>query len=278
MLSKKKQMRLLAVMLIPAVAFILSAFAPEVWAQDEELEAKFIFETNFTDGDTGIQFFTDGEPWKEIKIWDPDGKLILDVKAKGNLKGFGLTELFGESNEPTWRELDPDYTLEDIVELFPEDEYTFVAKLVEGGTLEGEATLSHDLPCAPTNLEPEEASTVANGSTVTISWDSVTKKLDIENEICSADAADTIDIAAYQVIVENITSDKEFSIFVDASETEVTVPEQFLTDDSDYKYEVLAIADLDGEGEYGNQTIAETWFCSGAVASGPNPIACPDPD
>jgi hypothetical protein len=255
-------------MLIPTVAFILSAFAPEVWAQDEELEAKFIFETNFTDGDTGIQWFTDGEPWDEVKVWDPDGKLILDIKAKGNLKGFGLTEGFGESNEPNWREEDAAYTLREIVELFPADEYTFVAKLVEGGTLEGTAELSDVLPCAPVITAPAEGAELANGSTVTIQWNPVTDELDIDLDTvtdtdCSGGPISEGTVGAYQVIVENLATEKEFSIFLDAlpANNKVTLPSEFVADDTVFKFEVFAIQVI-GE-ELRNQTITESYFCIG---------------
>jgi len=39
--------------------------------------AKIFFEINATDGDSGIQMFLDGEGWDKMKVWDPDGKLVL---------------------------------------------------------------------------------------------------------------------------------------------------------------------------------------------------------
>src|SRR5918995_4265609 len=35
-----------------------------------------IVETNATDGDAGLQFFLDGEPWRSMKIFRPGGKKI----------------------------------------------------------------------------------------------------------------------------------------------------------------------------------------------------------
>jgi hypothetical protein len=70
MLPKGKQTRLLAVLLVPVVALILGAAAPEVWAggyflkeceNDLELEeSEVFFEFNFTDCDLGIQVLLDG--------------------------------------------------------------------------------------------------------------------------------------------------------------------------------------------------------------------------
>jgi hypothetical protein len=150
--------------------------------------------------------------------------------------------------------------LSEILSLFPAGGYKFIAKSVEGEWLKGEATLSHELPCAPTNLLPSGPS-VANGDTVTISWDPVTNMLGIESEDC--DGGD-ITVETYQVVVENLETETDFSIFLEAEDddNQVTLPEEFVTPDSVYKYEVLAIA------ENGNQTIAESFFCKGTPSGG----------
>ncbi len=255
----RKHMRMLPVFLVAVVALVLVTAAPEVLAQPPlELEAKIIFETNFTDRDTGIQVFTDGEPWKWIEIYDPDENLMLKIEANGDLQNFGLTELFSESNEPNW----DDMPLADILALFPEGEYVFKGESVEGEEMEGEATLSHHLPCAPELLAPAEASFVPmpNGADVIISWNHVTNSLGIANQRC---IGRPITVETYQVVVENLTSEKDFSIFLEAQPgvNTVTLPTQFVTPNSIYKYEVLAIA-LEDE-ENGNQTIAESFFCTG---------------
>jgi len=252
MLSKKRPMLLFVFLLFPSIALIIAAAAPGVLAQDEEWEAKLIFETNFTDKDTGIQVFTDGDPWRKVRIFDPDGKLMFDIKGKGILQNFGLTELFSESNEPNWIEDEP---LQDIVDRFPEGEYVFEARTEEGEWLEGEATLSHELPCAPdeNTLDPSEE-TVSAAEPIVIDWDPVVNMLDNAAQTCTGGP---IAIVKYQVIVENLDNENEFSIFLESSDTQVTIPSEFVKDDTTYKWEVLAIADN------GNQTIAETWFCTG---------------
>jgi hypothetical protein len=40
-----------------------------------------------------------------MTISDPNGDRILAVNAKGRLDGWGLTELFSESNEPPFSEV-----------------------------------------------------------------------------------------------------------------------------------------------------------------------------
>lgn len=253
-------MLMLSVLLVAVVALVLGAAVPGVWAQDGDDdedgpialdEAKIIIETNFTDGDAGIQVFLDGEAWNKIQIKDPNGKKIFDVKGKGNLKNFGLTELFLESEEPNFE----DMTLQEILDLFPEGDYEFNGKSVEKDKLEGTATLSHDIPCAPEDLSPAEV-TVDSSIDVVISWEPVATTLNSDGDDCT-EVAITVD--TYQVIVEDLDTENEFSIRLPAEDmgNQVTLPEEFVVDGTTYKYEVLAIA------ENGNQTIQEAWFCAG---------------
>jgi hypothetical protein len=237
-------------LLVALVALIIVTAIPEAWAQGE-LEAKLIIETNFTDRDSGIQVFTDGDPWKKIEIKNPRGKKILDVLAQGNLKKFGLTELFLESNEPNYDEM----SLIEILSLFPEGEYKFRGLSVEGEKLEGTAELSHEIPCAPDNLSPFNGAIVNSALDVIISWNPVVNMLDNDAETCTGGP---ITVETYQVIVENLETEKVFSIFLEAEPAgnQVTLPDEFITSNSIYKYEVLAIA------ENGNQTIGETFFCT----------------
>jgi len=269
-----KPIRLLTALLIPMVALMLGVAVPGVWAKDDDhgpitLEvAKIIIETNFTDGDAGIQVSLDGEAWKWISIKDPKGKNVLRVEGKGRLKKFGLTELFLESEEPNFFHPEDGMPLSEILALFPEGLYKFKGKSVEGGKLSGTAELSHDIPCGPDNLSPSEE-TLANGSPIVISWDAVTTMLNDTGDDCSADP---IIVEKYQIIVQNVTPDgdssgNEYSVFLPALPAGNTamVPDEFIEDDSTYKYEVLAIA------ENGNQTISETYFCTGVGGAFCNP-------
>jgi hypothetical protein len=252
--EKMKSMRLLAVVRVPVFALmIVGVTAPEILAQGP-LDVSFIFETNFTDKDTGIQLSTDGDPWREVTIYYPNGDELVSIVTSGDLENFGLTELFSESNEPNW---DEELSLRRIIALFPAGDYVFEGVSVEGENLEGVATLSHELPCAPENLSPEEGEIVPSADPVTITWDEVENKLNNNAERCSTAAGDDIEIEGYQLIAENLTTEKEFSIFLDDETTAVTLPAQFVSANQVIKYEVLAIA------ENGNQTIAEVpFFCT----------------
>jgi len=112
------------------------------------------------------------------------------------------------------------------------------------GRLAGTAELAHEIPAGPEIVEPgpggrDCAHNVAIPAV--ISWRAVTETIDGE----------PIEIDGYEVIVEN---GEVFDIHLPATATRVTVPVEFLAPDTDYIYEVLAIADN------GNQTITEGCF------------------
>ena len=81
-----------------------------------------------------------------------------------------------------------------------------------------------------------------------IEWDPV------ENDIWGEPG---IEIEGYQVIVESEDEegpDRKFTVTVPADTTMVTLPEEFLVEGTEFKFEILAIE------ESGNQTITESCF------------------
>ena len=87
-------------------AIILTAAATEARVKKNGISfdiAKIFFEFNSSAselGDLGVHVFLDGEDWKELKIVNPNGRKIFEVKGKGPYKDLGLTELFFEGAEP----------------------------------------------------------------------------------------------------------------------------------------------------------------------------------
>lgn len=73
----------------------------------------------------------------------------MQVKIFGKLRKQGLTELFFESAEPKFDELNP----MDFFERFPQGEYEIEGKTLDGEEIEGEVELSHVLPAAPAEIE-----------------------------------------------------------------------------------------------------------------------------
>ena len=108
-------------------------------------EAHIFFELNDTDGDLGIHSLIDGDAWKKLEIRDPEEHKILKIDVKGALRQQGLTEIFFESAEPTFDELDP----ADFFARFPEGEYEVKGKTLDGEELESEVEVVHTMPAPP---------------------------------------------------------------------------------------------------------------------------------
>ncbi|MGH2827579.1 MAG: hypothetical protein ACRDKF_11470 [Actinomycetota bacterium] len=197
--------------------------------------ATMIVEVNATDGDAGLQVFLDHGPWSAVRIFKPDGTKMLDIKTKGDLKDYGLTELFSESSEPPFTE----FPLAKFKKLWPEGEYRFEGTTIEGDELASTATLSHDIPKGPTIIRPQEDSKVSGK--VKVRWEPVSEPPGIE-------------IVSYQVIVEREDPLRVFRVDLPPDATAVKVPAAFIETGVEYKAEVVAIE------AGGNQTLSEVAF------------------
>jgi hypothetical protein len=134
------------------IALMIGMATQDLWASeygdDEEIpfdEAHLFYELNNTDGDLGIHAKIDGEGWKRLKIEDLKERKMLDIKVRGRLRKQGLTEIFFESAEPTFDELDP----KDFFDRFPEGTYEIEGITLEGQELEREVELTHVMPAPP---------------------------------------------------------------------------------------------------------------------------------
>jgi hypothetical protein len=199
-------------------------------------EATMIVEINATDGDAGLQLFLDGEPWRRMTITAPTDRRILAVNTKTRLRGYGLTELFSESSEPSFKE----FPLKKFKRLFPEGRYAFRGVTIDGDPLVARARLSHDLPDGPEIVAPANGSTVPPGAVVA-DWNPVPEPAGIN-------------VVAYRAIVEREGPLRAFSVDLPASVTSVTVPAEFIESGTDYKLEVQAIE------AGGNITLTEVEF------------------
>jgi hypothetical protein len=216
-------------------------------------DATMIIETNSTDEDIGIQIFLDGEGWNEMTVETPDGETLVLIRGEGSVGELGLTEFFFESVEPEFSEL----PVEEFLALFPEGDYEFIGRSLEGDELVGTATFTHVIPDGPVLLTPEEDAVVAPDGVV-VSWELVPDPPGSQ-------------IVEYQVIVEGGEPPREFSVHVPASVTSVSVPDEFIDAATEYDFEVLAIE------AGGNQTISESSFATdggaaGGRAAGPIPF------
>ena len=226
----------LALFLLPAAAL--------PGGQEIELDEVEVFiEFNSTDGDFGIQFFWDGEPWDRMKVEDPEGDVVLKVKIDESLREQGLTEGFFESAEPSKKVL----SMDEFLERFPEGTYEFEGRTLENDELEGEAAFTHVLPAPPANLYPGDGDVVDARARLILSFDAVTRDLN----------GNPLEPELYEVVLETengILRVLSMTLEGDTLRPEVTVPPQFLDPGTEYKLEVIV------QEESGNRTISETEF------------------
>lgn len=146
-----KQTDLLLFFLVIMAAFVAGFGVRDSRASghntEEFADTAVFFEFNSTDLDLGIQIFFDAPGWEKVDVAGPGGTKF-SVKNGGSLKAIGSTEVFTESAEPPLDEADLAASIAAFQAVFPEGEYTFEGKTVDGLKLEGSAMLTHDLPAA----------------------------------------------------------------------------------------------------------------------------------
>jgi len=198
-------------------------------------DSTLIVEVNATDGDAGLQVFLDGEPWRAMKITGPNGRTILAVNTVGRLKGYGLTELFSESSEPSF----DTFPLERFKALFPAGRYTFSGETIQGAKVTGTTRLSHAIPAGPEIARPADGANVDRRGVVAM-WRAVPEA--------------GIDVVGYRAIVTREDPLRVLSVELPARARMVSIPSEFLEPRTEYKLEVQAIE------KSGNQTLTEITF------------------
>ena len=197
-----------------------------------EFEAHDLYiETNGTDGDAGLQLFADAEDWKSFTLTDPQGKPMVDVKAKGRARRFGLSELFVEASEPPFTE----FPFRKFKKRFPEGRYRFRGTMADGRKLVGSDRLSHLVPDGPQVTFPTKGAEVDRNS-AKVTWEPVTRPAGVR-------------IVTYQVIIEQ--GGRELSMYLPWTVTSATIAPEFLEPGAKAGGEVLA------RERSGNQTITE---------------------
>jgi hypothetical protein len=206
-------------------------------------DARLKFEINATDRDGGVQVFIDAESWKQMSIFDRDGRRLFRSTTSGRMGLQGGTELFLESAEPPFSEL----PVAKLLQRFPEGRYTFRGEGLGGERYVGSARLTHDLPDGPTLVSPLEGHPPQNPDDTTVVWKPVPPPKGSR-------------IVGYQVLVvqpqtrlralPKVTLD----VMMPPSATSLRVPPGFLRRGTEYEWEVLAIE------AGGNQTLSSSTF------------------
>jgi hypothetical protein len=248
-------------MILPvAMAALLLVWAAPIWAGDDDdgevipLDvADIYFELNDTDGDLGIHALIDGEPWKILEIEGPRGRKNLQIRLRSSLRRQGLTELFFESAEPSFDELDP----EQFFRRFPEGEYEVEGVSIEGDELVGTSIVTHLIPAPVGNLAVNgmavsEDCDMDPGPSVSepiiVSWEEVTLShpdLGRTNE--------PIEVVRYEAVVEQEETEVKVTILLPSDATSVEMPAGLLSP-GEVKVEVLV------REASGNQTALESCF------------------
>lgn len=261
--EKHKRFNFLSSVFIMFFALVVALPISNAWsAADEFSEAEIFFELNDTDGDLGIHSSIDGEPYDLLQVFDPDDNIMLNMRAKNSLSDQGQTQFFFESAEPPFSELDPS----DFFNRFPDGDYIIKAKKIDGGQLRSITEITHILPAPVSGImvdgvadsvltkgHCDDEDTAYNpieieGGEVTISWDPVTMSHpDSSGAGAGQQPPVPVIIHNYEVIVETTIDlaggeefDTIFNVILPPDVTSIVIPEGFISQSDEFKYEILA--------------------------------------
>lgn len=284
-------MKLKKLPIVAVTSALLAASTLGVASDHDELEldeAYLYFELNDTDGDLGIHGKADGDAWKRMKIEGPNDRNLLNIRVRSRLRRQGLTELFFESAEPTFDELDPEV----FFSRFPEGAYEWEGVTLDYEEIEGEVYLSHRIPAAPVvsnvgnDVAPaaDECWDPGDVDEVVIDWNPVTHTHASLGSDTGAALGDN-KVIYYEFVVEIDGTEFKSTALIPPDVTEWTVPEEFIelaedltVEDEDtgeevpveeIKFEIIVRVET-GEGEDddgetiesrpGNQSAVESCF------------------
>lgn len=210
---------------------VTSLSAVNVYADDSYCESfselSMVLEQNATDGDSEVVIFAKGQDigMDKFIVRSPDNRKV--AKFNGDKRGVGIREFLLESAEPP--------ELEKVLGSFPEGEYSFEGRTVEGGCLKGNALLSHALAPETQILSPEP-NEVLNRNFVNVSW-------------MPMDEA-----ASYIVELKNEETEKAILVEIPSTSTSFKAPANWLVADTEYQVAVTVVT------VSGNKTGVESAF------------------
>lgn len=194
---------------------------------DTFTELSIVLEQNATDGDSEVVMFAKGQDigMNKFSVRSPDYRKVANFN--GDKHGVGLREFLLESAEPP--------ELEKVLGSFPEGEYFFNGRTVEGGCLKGSAYLSHSLAPETQILSPAP-NEILNKDYVIVSWQPI-------------DTATT-----YIVELKNEETENAILVEIPATMTTFNAPANWLVPDTEYQVAVTVTTDT------GNKTSVESIF------------------
>ncbi len=222
-------------------------------------EAQLYFELNHTDGDLGIHGLIDGDAWKSLEIEGPGEQLLMNVWIRGSLRKQGMTEIFFESDEPSFDELSPAA----FFKRFPQGTYEIEGITLDDDELEAELRLSHVMAGPPGGIKVNGKNAAVNcdatlpvvSEPVTLDWNAVTR---------SHPAVGTpnvnVTVLKYEVVGEIEREGQNPDVLVFSADlprnvTAFEFPESFTAlADGEMKFEIVT------KLTNGNQTAVESCF------------------
>lgn len=253
--------RTLSIVHTALAAVALAIVSPAAWADgDDDDEVPFpaaVMIIELTEEDIEIQVFADGH-WGRFQIKDPKDRKIFDSRVRRTLRRQnGVSEIFFASVPSHYLEDEPDFDepIEDFLHRWPAGSYEFESWSLDGDNYESEVEFSHLMPALPEIVFPisdtDDPVEVDSNVPLVIDWYPVIKDfLD----------GDPVEIMEYQVIVDQVDPERENNwvdggtrralINVPGNVTQFTLGAEFLTPDSGYEFEILAIE------KNGNSTIS----------------------
>lgn len=213
-------------------------------------EAEIFFELNDTDGDLGIHGSIDGDPWLDLEVEGPGDRTLLNISSTSRLRTQGMTQLFFESAEPSFDELEP----ATFFRRFPEGRYEIEGRAQEGGRMEATAVLSHVMANRPQGVRVNGVPAAESCgdplptvlAPVTIDWEPVTES---HPEIGKRGP---VKISRYQFFVER--AGVKLSLDLPPTVTEFEIPAGITDLGKDFKFEIIA------RTATGNNTAIESCF------------------
>jgi hypothetical protein len=211
-------------------------------------EFTVFFEICGTDEDAGLKVLLGGEPWRQARIFGPDGRLIYRLGPR--LGDVGSGTVFLESAEPPFEDL----PLDEFLVRFPEGRYAAWAQTLEGGWLRGEAVLTHNLPAGPLITSHEDDEVVElTGENLVVTWEEVTQ--DFRGGQLASAVIGYIVTITYETEILGETVERELTIdAVPPDKFSAEIPADFFEPNTEVQIEVAA------REESGNRTSKEIFI------------------
>jgi hypothetical protein len=213
----------------PAALLLFVADASAQVAEKFERVAVYL-EQNLKDKDAEVKFeaIAGNTGLATLEVTAPDGRTVIDFKTSGSK--LGIRHFTLESPEPK--------NLAAVQADFPEGTYRFTGLTGSGSRLEGEATLSHNLPEPTSFVYPRPDQKYVAVTPLNIRWRPVKNS------------------AASIVILEHGHTGREIRTNLSGAATGFLVPSGFLQPGTEY---TLAIGTVSKEG---NKSFTEITFAT----------------